>query len=540
MIGNLSKNKKKFINYRDSKLTRLLQPSLSGFFYVGNASTSIICTISLEESNYFETINTILFGGKAKNIKVHYHVNEIPQDPTVEKALEEIKNLKNQIQAKKEEEQKAKVNEAEVKNSIKKFIQAINFTKKISPKKVINFLEETLEKIQIIFERIVEFKTKLGNAEQEIQIQKIESIRMQVISEEAEETIQKIEGGIRNLINWVENVDNLSLDLLLSKLKEILTEFNCNPYKEYNTKELFNLDFPELFHDNNPLNQDKHFQKNIKYDRKSDYKEKIEKLEKAIIDLNILLKSKSKELEKSAKLIEDLQLELHSIYSIANSSTNFRNISNMEHTQMNSIPNIPSKLPKSKHLSLQTQVCNSTNVNIPSTKNHLESKEEVNEKLYLKKNISDLERLMRKENVNTLNYYKKRNIKGKNHSKKVDSKFDVYGNYYDNKILLNQIGNLKDAFEKVTKELEDKNRNYIELEEKFIKLNKNKNSPGFQEINISPQSDNFIEKKRKRKCRHYYLRSKSKKLDYVCKVIQERKEDLCNLSDADDFFYSSN
>lgn len=40
----------KFINYRDSKLTRILQPSLGG-----NAMTAIICTITpavIEETNY--------------------------------------------------------------------------------------------------------------------------------------------------------------------------------------------------------------------------------------------------------------------------------------------------------------------------------------------------------------------------------------------------------------------------------------------------------------------------------------------------------
>lgn len=46
-----------FINYWDSKLTRILQPALGG-----NSQTSIICTLSQLYSNYSETINTILFG----------------------------------------------------------------------------------------------------------------------------------------------------------------------------------------------------------------------------------------------------------------------------------------------------------------------------------------------------------------------------------------------------------------------------------------------------------------------------------------------
>lgn len=52
VINKLSEDpdQKQFINYRDSKLTRILQPSLGG-----NALTVIICTITpavVEETNY--------------------------------------------------------------------------------------------------------------------------------------------------------------------------------------------------------------------------------------------------------------------------------------------------------------------------------------------------------------------------------------------------------------------------------------------------------------------------------------------------------
>lgn len=52
VISKLSEDgdQQKFINYRDSKLTRILQPSLGG-----NALTAIICTITpaaVDESNY--------------------------------------------------------------------------------------------------------------------------------------------------------------------------------------------------------------------------------------------------------------------------------------------------------------------------------------------------------------------------------------------------------------------------------------------------------------------------------------------------------
>lgn len=50
VINKLSDDPDQHINYRDSKLTRILQPSLGG-----NALTAIICTITpaaIEETNY--------------------------------------------------------------------------------------------------------------------------------------------------------------------------------------------------------------------------------------------------------------------------------------------------------------------------------------------------------------------------------------------------------------------------------------------------------------------------------------------------------
>jgi len=63
---------KTFINYRDSKLTRILQPALGG-----NSKTAIICTITQTLNNYQETVNTLHFGQKAKHVKTTVNINEI-------------------------------------------------------------------------------------------------------------------------------------------------------------------------------------------------------------------------------------------------------------------------------------------------------------------------------------------------------------------------------------------------------------------------------------------------------------------------------
>ena len=54
----------KHIPYRDSKLTRLLQTSLGG-----NTKTAMIAAIGPAASNYEETLSTLRYANRAKNIK---------------------------------------------------------------------------------------------------------------------------------------------------------------------------------------------------------------------------------------------------------------------------------------------------------------------------------------------------------------------------------------------------------------------------------------------------------------------------------------
>lgn len=61
-----------YIPYRDSKLTRLLQPSLGG-----NAQITIICTVTPALLSSDETHNTLKFANRAKGIKNHAAINEV-------------------------------------------------------------------------------------------------------------------------------------------------------------------------------------------------------------------------------------------------------------------------------------------------------------------------------------------------------------------------------------------------------------------------------------------------------------------------------
>jgi kinesin family protein 5 len=70
VINALTEAKIGHVPYRDSKLTRILQESLGG-----NAKTSLIINLSPSILNDAETLSTLRFGYRAKNIKNKPKVN---------------------------------------------------------------------------------------------------------------------------------------------------------------------------------------------------------------------------------------------------------------------------------------------------------------------------------------------------------------------------------------------------------------------------------------------------------------------------------
>ncbi|KAF4317895.1 hypothetical protein G195_008826 [Phytophthora kernoviae 00238/432] len=71
-LGCSNPNQKDHINFRDSKLTRILQPSLSGA-----ARVLFVCCASPAPSYVEDTRSTLKFASRAKRIKVNASVNEV-------------------------------------------------------------------------------------------------------------------------------------------------------------------------------------------------------------------------------------------------------------------------------------------------------------------------------------------------------------------------------------------------------------------------------------------------------------------------------
>ncbi|XP_049493671.1 LOW QUALITY PROTEIN: kinesin-like protein KIF19 [Panthera uncia] len=87
------KNSNKYINYRDSKLTRLLKDSLGG-----NSRTVMIAHISPASSAFEESRNTLTYAGRAKNIKTRVKQNLLNVSYHIAQYTSIIADLRGEIQ----------------------------------------------------------------------------------------------------------------------------------------------------------------------------------------------------------------------------------------------------------------------------------------------------------------------------------------------------------------------------------------------------------------------------------------------------------
>ncbi|KAL5215542.1 hypothetical protein ABZP36_006943 [Zizania latifolia] len=94
VIAKLTDGKATHIPYRDSKLTRLLQSSLSG-----HGRISLICTVTPASSNSEETHNTLKFAHRSKHVEIKASQNKIIDEKSlIKKYQKEITCLKEELQ----------------------------------------------------------------------------------------------------------------------------------------------------------------------------------------------------------------------------------------------------------------------------------------------------------------------------------------------------------------------------------------------------------------------------------------------------------
>ncbi|XP_053731964.1 kinesin-like protein KIF11 [Synchiropus splendidus] len=196
--------KRPHVPYRESKLTRILQDSLGG-----RTKTSIIATVSPSSSNVEETLSTLEYASRAKNIMNKPEVNQkLTKRTLIKEYTEEIERLKRDLAAARE------------KNGI--YLSSENYETMMSQISAqdchiseysdrIAAMEEELKKVSELF---VESKEKLQRCAEELE-QKQQSLEQTTQSlEETKVKLSEEEFISTELQLAQENLYNISQQLL--------------------------------------------------------------------------------------------------------------------------------------------------------------------------------------------------------------------------------------------------------------------------------------------------------------------------------------
>lgn len=93
LASNSSRKKQSVVPYRDAALTHLLKSSLGG-----NAKTTMIASVSPADINFAESLSTLRYANRTKQIKNIAVVNEDPNDRLIRHLREEMEGLRQQLQ----------------------------------------------------------------------------------------------------------------------------------------------------------------------------------------------------------------------------------------------------------------------------------------------------------------------------------------------------------------------------------------------------------------------------------------------------------
>ena len=253
VINKLSENKNNYIPYRDSKLTRLLSVALGG-----GSLVTIICNISPSANNFFQTVSTLRFANRAKNIKIKPSVNEriIKKYNEKKQVLNENKNIivekngnigyniyNNNVynilnQSGSDFNDSSNINE---KNYEMKYFEMLLKNKKLisdnsklkttienlmeNNKNEDKFIDVGIEKIKSLMERKnmdIEIKQFIDNNLKEIRINYINQLK--TIQSEYKSKLNEIQNIITENFNTNESINNNKKE----KNKELFSEVDLN------------------------------------------------------------------------------------------------------------------------------------------------------------------------------------------------------------------------------------------------------------------------------------------------------------------------
>jgi len=221
------------VPYRESKLTRLLKDSLGG-----HTKTSIIATISPAACNLEETLSTLDYASRAKNIKNKPEVNQkLTKKALIKEYTEQIEKLKKDLYAAREKNgiyvsednyQEMQNQLAHQKGSLKEFIDKIEA------------LEEEKKKAEKLFSST---QKQLEMKQKQLELRKQEvSEKSEIIDCHREVEEDLFEKG-QNLLQAVNEMgtDNTGLHKSLIRKRQI-QEANMSASQRFKEKAINQLD----------------------------------------------------------------------------------------------------------------------------------------------------------------------------------------------------------------------------------------------------------------------------------------------------------
>lgn len=181
-LGDKSK-KTSHIPYRDSKITRLLQDSLGG-----NSRTIMIACISPSDSDFMETLNTLKYANRARNIKNKVSRN---QDST----SKQLAILREQLQ-------QALAELASYKNGLQPGIQSGGG----DIHSEVNSYNDMFQENNMLQQQIKQLKNRIAELQATIDLQKERLVQFQMNNVNVDD--QETNSIIQNYIGQIEELNN--------------------------------------------------------------------------------------------------------------------------------------------------------------------------------------------------------------------------------------------------------------------------------------------------------------------------------------------
>ena len=429
---------KKFIPFRESKLTRILQEPLSG-----NGRIVLIATLSPAILNFDETLFTLQFANRAKCMKIHMKKNIIENDKEIiEKYEDYIKNLReeiNEVENEIAEKKNNQIIEQKENNEQKE-------EKKDNNDKVIKIQKEISEH----FKTEIDLRKKIIDEEEQLERLKNDlngldyemihkpRVNLEYLKNEYDTKKSEIE-KIKQKINE-EYIKENELISKRREFKKIINELNINNAGNFQVVNLFHI---YKYYTNLLENMSNEHKKNMNLNEMQRKENKISLLNEQLDLRDLFIEKGKEELNKNNIIFkysnpniatkEEIELQSYDPLKINNV---INDISNTDIENKNRVDSINVSKLKNSYLNINERF-NEINKITKQLSNSPDINKESNKNIF-KRNISSTRKKILVDagfnllNKNNFGNSSKQNFKNPNNSKNLESKYNSFFSHKNN------------------------------------------------------------------------------------------------------------